>query len=144
MRVLLERFCAAPHTTIGILTIPDEGFWCYTVENPWKDNEPYVSCIPAGWYPFRFGHYNRGDYNAYEICDVPGRSSVKIHLGNVAQDVQGCVVLGMELGVAKGDWAILGSNSLRGAPGAFPLFMRAMRERDGLIQVYWKLNPETT
>lgn len=116
--VLLERFAYTPHGTFGKLILPN--FECYTVERPWLDNTPRESCIPEGEYPLQLGRYNRGDYPAYEVLDVPNRSLIKIHIGNTIDDVIGCIAPGQGLGFLDGKWAVTSSRN------AFTEFMAAM------------------
>lgn len=104
MIVQLERFAYTPMGTFGRLTVP-EGLW-YTVERPWADNQPRVSCIPTGLYPLVLGRYNRGDYPAYEVKNVPGRSLIKIHVANSMDDVLGCIAPGKALGWIHEKWAV--------------------------------------
>jgi len=40
-----------PHGTVGRILMSGKGksfLDCWTIERPWKDNESFVSCIPAG------------------------------------------------------------------------------------------------
>ena len=106
-KVKLERFAYTPDGTFGMIMI--NGFKCYTVERPWLDNRPNVSCIPEGSYYMRLGKYNRGDYAAYEILNVPERSDIKIHIGNTIDDVIGCVATGYTLGYLYDKWAVTDS-----------------------------------
>jgi hypothetical protein len=87
--------------TFGTLTVrPDYGpeWECETVERPWINNEPNISCIPEGRYRIRRTRYNKGNagagYPAFEILDVTGRSLIKIHVANWPHDVEGCVGVG--------------------------------------------------
>ncbi|MHA1170269.1 MAG: DUF5675 family protein [Candidatus Hodarchaeales archaeon] len=105
--VTIERFAYSPFGVFGRLTL--EQFSCYTVEKVWKNNERSMSCIPEGSYPLSLSTYNRGGYSAYEILQVPHRSQIKIHIGNIQEDVQGCVALGSKLGYINNIWGILGS-----------------------------------
>lgn len=79
-----------------------EVFECFSLELPWKDNKPDVSCIPAGEYlvvPYTSSHLGK----IYKICDVPGRTDERIHVGNWAGDASmgyksdslGCIFLGL-------------------------------------------------
>jgi hypothetical protein len=91
-------------------------FNCYTLELPWKDNMSNISCIPSGTYDVitrlspRFG-------NVYWVKDVPDRSFILIHSGNWAGDiskgfkshVNGCILLGQQRGLLRGQLAILNS-----------------------------------
>lgn len=113
----IERFCYAPTATFGRLFIPTahdhdpplEGFRCFTCENPWMDNVPYLSCIPCGVYRVTYGRYHRRNYPAWELHDVPGRTLIKIHRGNTADDVLGCIVVGKSLGYVDDQWAVTSS-----------------------------------
>ena len=83
--------------TFGVLRLDGKVF-CVTLELPDLDNEANISCIPAGAYTCR-----RVDSPAFgrtfEISDVPGRSHILFHAGNVADDTQGCVLLGRYFGL---------------------------------------------
>ena len=116
--VLLERFAYSPVGTFGKIIIPE--FECYTVERPWLDNKPRVSCIPEGEYPLVLGEFNRGGYPAYEVMDVPDRSLIKIHIGNTIDDVVGCIAPGKSLGYLEKKWAVSSSKK------AFTEFMAVM------------------
>lgn len=85
----------ADDRTIGRLSYGDEHFW--TVEKPWKDNEPFVSCIPAGNYTMVRRDSPRFGPRTWEVSDVPGRTHILLHVGNTANDVVGCISLGTHL-----------------------------------------------
>lgn len=80
-----------------------------TSEPPWFDNEPNVSCIPAGDYKCnrvsspRFG-------NTFEVLDVPGRTHILFHKGNFKSDTRGCFLIGEQFeAVGVNDCAVLSS-----------------------------------
>ena len=116
MRVELERFAYTPMGTFGVLSMDE--FRCFTVERPWLNNKPSVSCIPRGIYTVKFGRFHRGGYNCYELLDVPGRSLIKIHVGNTMDDVIGCIAVGKGLGYVNDLWAVTSSRK------AYDEFMR--------------------
>lgn len=122
-KVLLERFAYTPFGVFGKLIIPE--FECFTVEKPWLDNKRRESCIPEGVYKLKLGMYNRGGYPAYEVLGVPGRSLIKIHIGNTMDDVLGCIAPGKSLGYAERKWSVSSSKK------AFEEFMSAM---DGITE----------
>lgn len=133
--VTLVRFAYSPNGTFGRISV-DGGAPFYTVEQPWADNVVGHSCIPCGTYPLKLGMFFGGDgiggkpdYPAYEVLNVPGRTLIKIHRANKADDVQGCIGPGMTLGVAGTTWAVLQSAV------AFAHFMELMAQRDGTITV---------
>jgi hypothetical protein len=116
--VILQRFCYGPWGVFGRLKIGD--FESFTVELPWRDNQPSISCIPCGVYRLKLSQYYRGGYPAFEICDVPNRSRILIHVGNTIDDILGCVCPGKKLGFLRDKWAVLRSRK------AFRGFMAAM------------------
>ena len=120
----LVRWGSTPMGTFGELTLGAQKW--FTVERPWEDNKPSVSCIPAGTYPVKLGAFYSGDgvggkpdYPAYEILNVPNRAQIKIHKANIALQVKGCIALGKDLGVDGLHWAV------RRSADAFQEFMVA-------------------
>ncbi len=111
----------------------------HTVELPWRNNEPYVSCIPAGTYllkktmfykPQRFG---RKAYPCYQVLDVPGRTYIKFHRANTIRDLLGCIGQGDSWGRMAGLWAVQNSRATH------ELFMEAMAgDEEALLVV---INP---
>ena len=96
----------------------------YTLENPWRDNEPYVSCIPAGSYEMKRSFYNRGGYDCFEAENVPGRTQILIHIGNSERDTSGCILIGERVGVIGTSISVLQSGA------AFTKFMKKMEGID--------------
>jgi hypothetical protein len=103
MKVILKRIDTSDHGTIGVLSAGD--FASYTIEPPWRDNLPNQSCIPEGEYHCVWHHSPRYGW-VYLVADVPGRSHILIHPGNLGGDREkgfhthtlGCVLLGMKRG----------------------------------------------
>jgi len=111
MILRLKRFCAAPDGmgTFGKLTIDElaDRSWL-TVERPWKNNEPSISCIPTGIYRLRHGTFAAGGgYPDLEFVDVPGRSHIEIHAANVASELKGCIAPGKTINWSQ--WRVLRS-----------------------------------
>lgn len=88
---LLQRFAYLDSGTLGKLSIGD---WsCFTIERPWKNNEPNVSCIPEGVYacqPFSGTRFQ----DVIQLIDVPDRSYILIHVANFPHDIEGCIGVG--------------------------------------------------
>lgn len=76
--------------TNGLLLLNNQ-LVCYTIELPWRDNQPRVSCIPEGCYPLVKRHSLKfGSHLLLE--NVPNRSLILIHPANNAlRDLQGCI-----------------------------------------------------
>jgi hypothetical protein len=97
--VRLHRFAYLPVGTFGRLEVMGTVMpTCFTVERPWMDNKRNVSCIPEGSYPLVRDYYHRGDYPAYEVREVPGRSRILIHVANEPMEVAGCIAPGLSFG----------------------------------------------
>lgn len=119
LTVKLTRDASTDQGTPGVLLLPD-GWKCFTLECPWRDNRRQRSCIPAGSYRCsivqspRFGR-------VYGVHDVPGRSAILIHAGNYGgdvemghrSDVEGCILVGMQRGILSGQQAVLSSRVAR-------------------------------
>lgn len=106
-RVELIRLEKSEEGTFGVLRL-DGKVYCVTLEPPDKDNRENMSCIPAGQYGCRrTGSPRFGE--TFEIRDVPGRSHILFHPGNVQGDTKGCVLLGRHFGLLRGERAVLNS-----------------------------------
>ena len=67
-----------------------------TLELCWRQNEINRSCIPIGLYPIEIvTDVDKGNKRYINIYDVPGRSSIEIHAGNVLKDTKGCIITGL-------------------------------------------------
>lgn len=76
---------------------------CKTIELPWRDNAPRISCIPEGRYEIR-KRYSLKFKAHFEIIDIKGRSLILIHPANEAEkELKGCVAPVLEhTGIGKG------------------------------------------
>lgn len=64
---------------------------CRTIELPWRNNEPRISCIPEGRYRLRKRYSEKFKWH-FEICDVPGRQYILIHPANCVElELKGCI-----------------------------------------------------
>lgn len=81
---------------------------CDTLEEPWRDNQPSVSCIPIGTY--HVVRWNSKKYpNTWHVTNVPNRSAILIHQGNTVLHTEGCILIGTGRGVVGGLKAVLNS-----------------------------------
>ncbi len=78
--------------TAGTLLAP--GLLLYTLELPWKNNEPRESCIPSGDYRCVLAWSNRYQRLMPRLLNVPGREGILLHPGNQTKDTSGCILVG--------------------------------------------------
>jgi hypothetical protein len=102
-----------PLGTWGRLYLP--GFSCVTVERPWLNNQPFISCIPPGIYPVKWATFWKGGYDTIEILDVPDRTEIKVHKAIWPEHVEGCVGIGTSIAVYKERLGILGQTEALGS-----------------------------
>jgi len=145
IRLYIRRYGSTPMGTFGTLTLEEDDpngrpkviFVCKTVELPWHGNAPFTSCIPAGHYAFKPRRFNKKDYDAYEVCDVPGgRDYILMHIANCIADILGCIGVGDDFGFVKGKWAVLNSTH------TFNRIMGLLRNREASLYITWTHHPE--
>ena len=116
-KIYIERFCYAPNGTFGVLYF--EGFKAFTVEREWKNNEPFVSCIPEGNYKAvwhtspRFGRTLAVEGGTVSIFPSPRheRSAILFHLGNWPRNFNGCIGLGQNFTCINGEMGVTSSRN---------------------------------
>jgi len=131
----IKRFAYSPMGTFGNMQMPN-GEELYTVEQLWRNNERNVSCIPEGNYRCRERFYNRGNYNAIHIVDVPDRDLILFHKGNTESDLQGCIAPGKGLAFINGQWAVGSSGT------AFSILMEHFGESEFSLDIV-SYSPDT-
>lgn len=120
----LERFC--DNLTMGVFgrLLLNGELLAYTVEDPWKDNKPFQSCVPNGEYTLSQHASNKwGDTVALVnpslgVVHYPSdktyddqRYACLFHWGNTERAVQGCIAVGSDLGFVNGKWAVTNSKT---------------------------------
>lgn len=89
MEILLIRTYHAAGVN-GVLLLEGTEL-CKTIELPWKNNQPRVSCIPEGRYRLRRRHSPRFREH-FEVMDVKDRKYILFHAGNDAgKELRGCI-----------------------------------------------------
>ena len=111
---MLLRDAVSPLAVLGTLVLKGETF--QILERPWLDNKRNESCIPAGTYEARFmARSASGKYkNVYHLQNVPRRSGVLIHTGNLVAHSRGCLIIGKRRGTLSGQPAVLNSRTALG------------------------------
>ena len=118
--VRINRVAPFLGCTFGVLSVCGQPL-CVTLERPWVNNEKNISCIPTGEYfckktvSLRYGE-------TYEVMNVPDRSGILFHIGNLVDNTRGCILVARRFGRLYGKPAIL--NSTEG----FCDFIKALNE----------------
>ncbi len=112
-RIILERFETSDQGTFGKIRIGDKTF--FTGELPWRDNQPNISCIPAGTYYCQWTMSHRFKRFMYQVDDVNERTGIRIHAANFMGDatlgfrkhLSGCIALGERMAEMGGQKALI-------------------------------------
>ena len=102
-RARLIRDATNDHGTLGVLCA--SGLSVQIMEPPWRGNRRNRSCIPAGTYKV-VPHLSPRFGRCLIVLDVPERSHILFHAGNVGGDVEigyrththGCLLPGRRRG----------------------------------------------
>ena len=108
MRARLERDGTGAHGTLGVLSGPGLPGPLHIMEPPWRDNRRNRSCIPPGIYEV-LPHLSPRFKRCLLVTNVPDRSHILFHAGNVGGDVEngyhththGCLLPGLRRGRIK-------------------------------------------
>lgn len=92
--IYLKRFETNAFETLGNLFYKDEKI-AATLELPWRNNMPRVSCIPKGEYKVIRRHTAKYGKH-FHITGVQGRSYILIHTANYFYNLLGCIGVGRE------------------------------------------------
>lgn len=120
LETTLDRFYTPGDMgTFGVWTLSSyetESFKLATIEPPWKDNRPSVSCVREGKYVVvRDKRPKQGDcfclinhnLNVSRYPEVGiRRHSILIHIANFAADVEGCIGPGTDVSASGGRWMV--------------------------------------
>ena len=104
LHAVLRRDRSGDQGTLGILVARDLPP-TQIMEPPWRDNRRNRSCIPAGVYDV-VPHVSPRHRRCLLVTQVPGRSHILFHAGNVGGDVErgwhthtaGCLLPGLRRG----------------------------------------------
>ena len=126
LTLFLERE-QLPNQTNGTLYMPS-GREFYTLECPWRNNEPFVSCIPDGAYLIEPWHSPKfGDCYIVSgglVGKTQGvRTHILFHAANKVRELQGCIALGLGM---RGD-------NLTNSAQAIKLFMDELNGENAML-----------
>ena len=98
MYLQLIRFSQSDKQTLGHLFVRNSKHQVIavfaTLELPWKENNPNISCVPLGTYQVT-KRWSPKFNNHFLVSNVLGRSLILIHSGNFVTQTQGCILLGL-------------------------------------------------
>jgi len=116
MEFQLTRFGKSDNFTAGILESSDNKIHLCTLEKPWKENQRMISCVPTGFYILEPHSSNKyPDVFALvgsTVSHYPNgkqRDAVLIHVANLAEELQGCIALGIQFGFIGNKFGVLNS-----------------------------------
>ena len=100
--IYMKRFALLESGTLGSMVLPS-GLKLYTIERPWLNNEPFVSCVPEGVYTLEYHRYKGkldtwalvGDTVSHFPSDK-ARNLILIHPANKVHELQGCIATGTD------------------------------------------------
>lgn len=112
MQLVLHRLNDNGLRTRGHIVLPD-GTNLHTLEEPWKNNQTGVSCVPPGTYPVvpHGWEANAGTKfkKVWRLEKTAPRVAILIHAGNTVDDIEGCILLGLGTGILAGKDAVVRS-----------------------------------
>lgn len=85
MKIELQRIERKCDRVFGLMSINGASF-CDTLEP--------ANCIPAGTYKMRITWSPHFKCWLPELLNVPGRTAIRIHAGNLPQHTRGCILVG--------------------------------------------------
>lgn len=128
--VTLTRAYQSDDVTLGMLKIQGvDHAPIYTLENPWIDNKPYISCIPEDGYICE-KHNGAKFKDCWILQGVPNRSAILIHAGNRETDTTGCILVGLRSGYLGEDIAVLDSHD------AMELLRKILGRKSFMIRIF--------
>ena len=129
MRLELKRRELKPDFTIGELFVDDDRL-CFTLEDRVRAaGEAKVygkTAIPAGVYRVLLTYSPRFKRIMPELLDVPGFKGIRIHSGNTVDDTEGCILVGMRLGLG----------CIEDSRTAYNLLIDRLRSTDDRVEIY--------
>jgi hypothetical protein len=93
VKITLQRVTFANDSPVYGVLLSHNIPLCLTLELPWLENKPEISCIPPGLYPCA-RHESQKFGRVWMLQNVPARSAILIHAGNTIKDTQGCILAG--------------------------------------------------
>lgn len=97
-RLILQRIADDGETTFGVFTYNNTPI-CLSIENTWKYNKPFISCVPPGLYTCNKmvtskakGLTFRLDMLEMNLLTGIVRTACDMHPGNTHKNTEGCIL----------------------------------------------------
>ena len=103
--IYLTRLIDTGEETQGYLHVINgiQSLSLQTIELPWKDNKPNISCIPKGVYNYVKWYSPTFKTTVIRILNVPDRTNILIHPANFVRELRGCIAPGLGIKDIDGD-----------------------------------------
>jgi len=103
--IYLTRLIDTGKETQGFLSVFNESqsLTLHTLELPWKDNQPNVSCILSGVFAYEKWWSPTFKTTVIRLLHVPNRTNVLIHPANFVRQLHGCIAPGLSMKDIDGD-----------------------------------------
>ena len=89
----------------------EDKFLIDTLERPWLNDQPDISCIPEGVYTFEY-HNTPHLPDCWVITNLKdGRSGICLHSANFVREIKGCFAAGFSFGTINGEYGIQHSDA---------------------------------
>jgi len=104
----IKRIAYIQDGTFGVFLNENNIPFALTLEREWLKNQRGISCIPDGVYICsRIASPKFG--NTFEVKNVPNRSEILFHKGNLSDDTHGCILVGEQFEPIGNKTAIISS-----------------------------------
>lgn len=132
----IKRVAPLKDATLGVMLDKDQVPVCLTAELPWKNNMPFVSCIPPGLYEALKIMSPSREIEVFQLVEVPGRDRIQIHIANAPMrpidedgttELLGCIAPGLLFGGRDG------YNGVNSSGKAFAHFMDICKNTDTIL-----------
>ena len=123
MILTLKRVSYSPIGTFGVLIREDKVPFAVTLEDPDKNNQVGISCIPVGMYTCK--RINSPKFGiTFTVLDVPGRTHILFHKGNTQKNTRGCILIGEQFD------PVLGTEGITHSKKGYNEFMTTVSKVD--------------
>jgi len=106
IKIWVFRRHRTPYCVIGDMVLSNivnkDSLWLKSIELPWRDNQPYISCIKPDTYCSRLEFHPSFGYKVVRLENKHGRTGILIHRANWAirpedehKVLAGCIGPGM-------------------------------------------------